>query len=280
MLSSEITLEKLFPKWIEYKRAHGAAPTYILRLEKDFKNHYSDIAKVPINKLTKMKLDEWACKKVEAAKHKKKQYDDITTFMRQGLDWAVENGLIPTNVFRQVKLDNRVMFEAERKKPSETQVFTKNEVLKIYECARRDFEKGRCTIHKLAPLAIMFMFQTGLRVGELCALRYEDVEGNVLNVQRMYRYETKEVVNHTKGRRVNREVPIITMAKELIEVAKQYQQDNGLDTNGYIFSVNEDPLSYYSVKKLLGRYCEEIGTTNKRVLKNMLGWAGDTARSF
>jgi len=260
---SDNTLEVLFPKWIKYKEDHGAAKTYLLRLEKDFKNHYSEIAQIPVSKLTKLTLDNWACGVARNANRSKKQYDNITTIIRQLLDWAMDAGLVQVNVFRQVKINKKVFFDNERKKPSETQVFTEKEVLQIYDCAMRDFLNGRCTVHKLTPLAIMFMFLTGLRVGELCAIRYEDIDGNKLNVQRMFCYETNEIISHTKGYRQVRTVPLVSDAMKIIEQAEEYQKDNNLNVDGFVFSVNEKPLSYYSVKKLLRRYCDEIGTFNK-----------------
>lgn len=33
--------------------------------------------------------------------------------------------------------------------------------------------------------------------------------------------------------------------------------------NGYIFSVNEEPLSYYSIRHLYTRYCKGIDTIDK-----------------
>lgn len=262
-VSSYNTMEELFPKWIKYMEMNGASPSYVIRLKKDFKNHYTGISKTPINQLTKQILDEWARELVVRVNNDKKQYRNVATIVKQMLDWAVDEGLTPVNAFRLVKLNGKALFKAKPKEPSETQVFTLNEIIKIIECARRDFVNGRCTIHKLSPLAILFAFQTGLRVGELCAIRYEDVKGDTLYVQRMYNYETKEVVNHTKAYRPIRPVHLTPDALEIIKVAKKYQQDNKLNYKGYIFSVNENPLSYYSIKKLLRKYCEEIGTINK-----------------
>lgn len=257
------TLAELFPQWIQYKEMHGAAKSYIVRLKKDFKNHYTTIANVPVKKLTKLMLEDWACEVARKSNRSKKQYNDVTTIIRQMLDWLVDAEVLHTNVFRQVRLNNKVFFDDERKKPSETQVFTEREVLQICDCAMRDFLNGRCTKHKLAPLAIIFMFFTGLRVGEVCAIRYEDIEGKLLNVQRMYCYETKEVITHTKGYRQVRKVPLVFDAMDMITEAKNYQKEKELSTEDYIFSVNESPLSYYSIKKLLMSYCDEIGTVNK-----------------
>lgn len=44
---------------------------------------------------------------------------------------------------------------------------------------------------------------------------------------------------------------------------KNIQKENGLSDDGYIFSVNQDPLSYYTIKKSYARYCDLIGTVHK-----------------
>lgn len=47
----------------------------------------------------------------------------------------------------------------------------------------------------LAALSIVFAFQTGVRLGELVALRFSDIQGNYLHVQRMevkYQEQTQD----------------------------------------------------------------------------------------
>ena len=82
-------------------------------------------------------------------------------------------------------------------------------------------------------------------------------------VQRMYRFHDKTIVEFLKGHRDCRYVPLPKEAKRLIQTAKQYQQENGLPDTGYIFSVNDEPLSYYALGQLFNRYCDLIGTAPK-----------------
>lgn len=79
----------------------------------------------------------------------------------------------------------------------------------------------------------------------------------------MSRFESNEVVDYTKAHNAGRYVTLTTEAKSLRAEAKQYQQDHGLPDDGYIFSINENPSSYYSIRKSYDRYCEAIGTTHK-----------------
>lgn len=268
----KITLEDLYPIWLDYKRIHNAAPAYIKRIESNWRNWYADadIVKQPITTLTKLSLDVWSHELIEQVRHIKKEYYNISMIMRQMLDYAVDADIISENPFRKVKIESRQVFDPVKKKPSEMQVFTREEVEALYEVAWRHFEAESMTIHKLAPLAVMFQFQTGIRIGELCAVRYEDITDSDIFIHRMYRYEEKEVVEYTKGHHEGRLVPLTSEAIRIIDTARKYQQQHSLNDSGYIFSVNEEPLSYYAIRKLYAKYCEEINTTAKSSHKSRM----------
>lgn len=263
--AEDVTVESLFPQWLEYKRLHGASSTSLSRLDSDWRTYYegTEIVKIPLQRLSKLMLDVWAHQLIERVENAKKQYYNISVIMRQVLNYVVDAEIISGNPLQKVRIEARQVFNPVKKKPSETQVFTVDEVEALYRVAREEFESGRNQVHKLAPLAVMFQFQTGVRIGELCALRYEDIEDDEIYVNRMYRFESKEVVDYTKAHNAGRYVTLTTEAKDLIAEEKQYQQDHGLSDDGYIFSINENPLSYYSIRKSYDRYCKAISTIHK-----------------
>ncbi len=269
---SEITVEFLFPIWREYKILHGVASTYIKRIDSDWRTFYegTPITKVPVKELNKLKMDIWAHELIQRVKNSKKQYYNISMIMRQILDYAVDAEYIPQNPLQKVNIDARMVFRHEKKKPSYMQVFTVEEVEALYQAAWDDFLDNRMTIHKLSPLAVMFQFQTGIRIGELCAVRYEDIEDSEIFIDRMFRYETNEIVEYTKGKGEGRYVPLTSEAKMLIAAAREFQHERGMSETGYIFSVNDEPLSYYSVRKRYEKYCKVIGTYNKSSHKSRM----------
>lgn len=260
-----VSLSDIFDSWIEYKRLHGCAPAYIRRINCDWHNYYEGdpIVKKPIVEIKKLEADIWIHKLIERLNHQKKAFYNVSMIIRQMLDYAVDMEIVNTNVVRKVNVESRMVFTPQSKKSSDTQVFTVDEVNRLYQAAWDDFSTGHNQIHRLAPLAVMFQFQTGVRLGELCALKYEDIEGDEIYVHRMYRYETHEVVDFTKGRNPGRYVILTSEAKRLIDTAKGYQEEHGLPAEGYIFSVNDDPVSYNSIRRLYVRYCEIIDTSRK-----------------
>ncbi len=262
----KVTIRKLYPRWIEHKRLYTNSEAYIFRIESEWTKHYknSDIVDVPIVKLNKLELEEWAHRLIKTHFMTRKQYYNSTLIIRQLLEYAVDLGIISTNPYALVKVNAGRMFRQERKKPNETQVYTRSELAALCESATRDFEKCEHKKHQLLPLLVMFQFQTGLRISEACALRYEDLTSDSqLHIQRMYLSFDKSVVPYTKGTYGDRYVILTSKAKELIEKAHQRQIEMGVSSSGYIFSMTDDPVPYGAVRKCYEKYCKEIGIVLK-----------------
>lgn len=261
---SATTIEKLYPEWKKYKALRTTAQNYITRIDNDWKHYYigTDIINIPILKLNKFLLSNWAHTLIKTNNMTKTQYYNCTVIMRQVLDYAVDLEIIESNPFSLVKIDGRRLFRQTKKKPNETQVFSKEELHSLHAMAMEDFLSNTHLKHRLAPLSIVFQTLTGLRLGELCAVRYNDIKGDYMTIERMYRPETKEVVQHTKGYE-DREVYLTPEAKKLIQIAKQYQDEQGLNCSGYIFSCDDRPLSNRSVNGLYRKYCDKMDTIYK-----------------
>lgn len=263
-----LTLEELYPEWIKFKDLHTPADTYITRIGREWKRYYegTEIIRIPIVKLTKLKLDEWVHRLIKDNNMTSKQYYNATVIMRQALDYAVDLEIIEFNPLSRVRVDGRRVFRKEKKKESFTQVFTEEEVRRIEEFVREDTEKpAHSRIHKLAPLGVLFMLKTGVRVGEMLAIRYEDVseDGKWIHIQRQYRYETDEIVEHTKGAEGDRYVPLPEAARNIIHTAKAKQQEYGTPGGGYIFSSTENPLPYQPVQYQFEHYSKKLQTVQK-----------------
>lgn len=122
---------------------------------------------------------------------------------------------------------------------------------------------NKTKVYELSPLALLFMFQTGLRLGEVCVVRYSDIESaDRIRIHSMYRRQTEEVVEYTKGNSEERKVYLSNTAKKLIEAARVRQKEYGVKTD-FIFSINDLPLTERSIADLYRKYCKKLGIMQK-----------------
>lgn len=265
-----ITLKELFPKWITYKSKHTKSTAYIKRITSDWAKFYKDdidFINKPIRKMQTIDLDEWAHDKIKEYDLTKKSYYNMSVILRQSLDYAVEKGYINKNPFPDVKINSK-MFRRTKKKSGEKEVYTVEEEQMLVEDMLRRFEKDQANT---APLAVMLEFEIGVRVGELCALKFDDIEGNYILIQRQeveefkkiddytMRFKNFKVVDYTKTEDGFRYVYLTETARKIITAAKKANFKNGERNDGYIFVKNGSNINHYSVQGLILRSCRKLG---------------------
>lgn len=269
-LKSNITLYQLFPEWIDVKRLHTNSTSNIKRicaLWKQFYESDKELIDTPMKSLTKVYLDNWIHKKIQDNNMKKSDYYRMSLILRQCMEYAFEQGYISDNVFSKVKVNNK-MFVREKKKPSETQVFTDNEVERLISEMRRRFKKRPSNT---APLAIILNFELGLRIGELVAIKKSDIKNGYIHIQRQEvkcfvtkdEYDMKKagykVVDYTKTLDGDREIPLTESAQCIIDQILQVNKEHGHSCEGYLFVDGNKRMTHYSIERRLARGCESIG---------------------
>lgn len=259
-----ITIHNLYSDWQDYKILNGCAESTIPRIDSDWKTYYltSDIINIPIQDLDTHTIKLWILELIEKYKPTKTKYYNITSILRQMLEYAVERKIINISPMHNLKINTKKLLVKEKKKRSETQIFYQEEIRKINEWAMDDFHNS-VKVYQLSPLSILFQFQTALRLGELCAIRYSDIETiegkKFLHIQSMVRRDAHKVVEHTKTDAGDRYIPLTEDALHIISLAKQRQIELGVDSTGFIFSINGKPLTERSVADLYRKYSKWLG---------------------
>lgn len=264
------TLRNLFPEWIKYKENHTESTSYIKRISADWKKHYEDdpISDVPIDTFTKVYLDQWAHNKIKKNNLKKKQYYNMSVIIRQCLDYAVEVGYIEHNFFSDFKV-NAKMFQKQKKPKSETQVYQEEEAEKLLSDMIRRYQANK---NNLGALMVVLAFETGMRIGELCALKWDDVssDGLHLHIQRQevrdyywvddytMSFAGYKVVEYTKTEEGDREIYLTENARAILEIVKE-RTKNHANPDGFIFcQSNGKNVNHYSVQAAIKRGCENV----------------------
>lgn len=272
-----ITLNSIYPEWLIYKNKHTTSGSYIRRIQNDWNKYYkdSDIINIPIKNLNYLKLDTWAHELIKKNNLTKKQYYNLAIIMRQCLEYVVnkEDGTLETNPFQRVNIDSK-MFYKKAKPKSETQVFNEKDELEICKLA---LEKYKARPKSISGLAIILNFNLGLRIGELVALKWSDIdEDSYINVHRtevtdfdvdedgnVIRKGTK-VVEHTKSFAGDRKIYINKEAKEILSMIKKRNLKYGLYDDDYIFvNSSSSRLKSGKVNNYLYELCDNINSIRK-----------------
>ena len=197
----------------------------------------------------------------------KKSYYNMSLILRQCLDYAVECGYITENVFSKVKVNTK-LFQRVKKKSGESQVYTIDEEERFIKDMIRRFRNNP---ENTAPLAVMLAFETGVRIGELCVLKFDGIEGNYIHIQRQeirefqkvdaynMKFKCYKVVEYTKSEDGFRDIYLTTAAKKIIELARHMNEVNGeYCEDGYIFVHNHKNINHYSIQAMILRGCNTV----------------------
>lgn len=253
------TIADLYPEWLESKKKKNE-PTYIARLETDWDRIYknSAIVKRPIRDLKVLDVENWLLDVINEIHPTKKDYNNFVTIIKQILILAVRKEIIAVSPYVGVQI-NRKMLRVPPKKTAGEEAYRDDEVEALISLARKDFQTQPFQrTYKLSALAVIFAFQTGVRVGELGAIRYEDIRDGQVSIHKMVRDKTREVVDHDKSNNP-RLIPLTKVALETVAQAKAYQIAHGYPSDGFIFSIDDKPLRSTAINNLLHSYCDSLG---------------------
>lgn len=269
------TLADLYPEWLIYRSTLTKSSSTIKRYKSVWNTWYKDkeISKIHLDDLDYLYLNQWAHLIVKENNLDKKQYYLITCIVKQMLNYAMEKKYIIDNPFERVRM-NKKMFLYKGKPDNNTQVFLIDEQRIVAQTARSKFE---CRPWCATPLLVLLNFQIGLRIGELVALKWEDINGNYITIRRMETttYKVNEngevipdgykVVPYVKSEAGYRNIYLNGIAQSLLAEIRKLNLKYDYYDDGYIFIASRRKTRGTSrtLTKYLESLCESAGIMNK-----------------
>lgn len=183
----------------------------------------------------------------------KKQFNLLTAYWK----WAMSQGLISTPVYLGVNLPSE---ESVASPKTDIQVYTHQEQSNLMRCLR--------TLKHDQYAAVALMLETGLRIGEVLALDWNDILWTRRAVKvhrtliRMSSEATTFIQESPKSKTSRRTIPLSETA---IEILMQLRDKRGV-SDGLIFSKPDDPnmpYSYSSIEFHIRRLCKDLDISYK-----------------
>lgn len=252
---NEPYMESVFYEWIDRKLSFGEIEkqTYE-RYEADFKRffHDSKISKLKFRYITEMDLEEF----IKISIHKKnltaKAYSNMKTLINGIFKYAKKKGYTNISItafMGDLDISNKVF--AKRRKTDQECVFSEEEMQKLIKYAWENPTLGN--------MGYLLSAYTGMRVGEIVSLKWEDVKESYIYVHRtQIKYHDdngKEVHEVRDTPKTEAGIRNVTIVKNLRPVLKKLRQINPFTE--YIFEKNGVPVTKHVLDMCLYRACEK-----------------------
>lgn len=272
-----LNLEDVYALWIDARRLSVSSTGTLKRNIVDWKKYYEndDIISVPLKNLTKQDLTNWAHKKIDEFSLNKKQYYNMITIIKNCFLFAYDENIIHVNMWENVRINTKKLRRV-TKGSNKEQIFFSEEQYKLTNYCLELFVKDN---KKITALIIPLLFITGMRIGEVVALKYEDFIDNQIYIRRSevskyyiddkneYHYNGVEIVDRVKTDMGIRIIPFTPGAQKIINIVKTASEDNHFYDNGFVFCPKSKRVLSNSIEKNLYKYCERCGIDKKSAHK-------------
>lgn len=224
-LEHEPTFEKVFYQWISEKLEINeiGKGTYD-RYENDFKRFFgeSDLLNAKIKDVDEECLELFIRKTISEKLLSNKAYANLRTLIIGTFKYAKRKkytNLSISTFFKDLDLSRKAF--SKKIKTKESQVFSEDEIPILINWLQEH--------PSIANYGIILCFQSGIRTGELAGLKFSDLKGNILHVQRQeVKYKggddnkcIHEVVNYTKTESGDRYIILPKSALETIQLIRR-----------------------------------------------------------
>lgn len=260
----KLTLSNVFYEWLDSRIEYGEICRRSYNLyENDFKYFFEPIKNKPIEDIGYVFLEDYIKKSIRDKGMTRKTFARMKTLINGVMRYAKRKSYTKFSV-------NEFFETAEFSKRSFVRLIKEDS-----ECVFTDEELGLLEFYidnnpDPLNLAIKLVIYTGLRVGEVSALKFEDLDGNVLTVRRTeisYKSETtgktvREVRDYTKGKYGIRKIIVTDVAIKTINRLKELNP-----TSEYLVTNKGERVFSAVVGHRLKRMCSKVGILPRSIHK-------------
>lgn len=212
------------------------------------------IEQIPIKKITYYDLEDLVYGALDKNDFTPKAFANMRTVILGTFKYARRKHITELSItyfFRDLDIGKKTL--KKRKRRAEEEVFNEDEIALVTDWLREN--------PTIENLGILLVFYTGIRMGELSALKYSDYDGTTLHVQRQeIKYKSDEtgknvheIVDYTKTEAGDRKIILPEQAKEIIEQIHLMNPEAE-----YLMQVGKRKIWTNTFNDRLYRCCDEL----------------------
>ena len=248
------TLEEIFNEWndrrLELKKI---APGTHLRNQYIFKKHFAEIKQKRIKQMSIFDFTEFLEEQIPLYNLQSRAFSNLKAVAKGMVKYARKKRYIDYNA-DDINAELDISEKSFKKviKEDYQEVFNEEETDKMIDYLINNKD--------LKNLAILFLFVTGLRIGELVALKHSDFDGNVVNVRRTESAIPSEHPEICKTEYIIKEFPKTSAGVRSVVIPSEFgwlvdKLSKGIPDE-YVFVENGKRMTTNCVRKRLERVCK------------------------
>ena len=255
------TYDEAFEAFIEDKRSRGISESTV----KEYRRYHGflsqEIREKELFYISEEELRKWLVNKYLPKKPKKEALKKMIQQLKAVFAYSIRKKLCFDNPAQDILLEDYAKFCDLTTRSNEERSFSDEEIEKL---------RTYCIENKTNPHAVVMLvaMETGMRAGELTALRKDDIRDGFIIVHRQQTRVPKTDANrkiyfteveYTKNERTNprggRPIPITQRCQEALDAAFDLEGDSE-----FLFHhPNGDPVIKDSYEQYLRRVCARLG---------------------
>ena len=242
-----------------------------------------DFASMDIRDVTTLFLKEYTQKWVNADHPKKKAYLAYKGILNLVFGYAMIHRIISTNPVKAI--NNNVYLKScdlSQPEPSE-KILSPEEIDLLRTTVRKRMTMKKYGRYYINGFALLFSIETGVRVGELCSLKWADIREDCIHIHSQQLSEEREKGHttyyydpHTKNEKgiscEGRDFPLTDAIDSILFELKSLQNELGIQSDFIFCHENGEWIKTDAYLTFLRRLCTSLGfkVTNNHALRMSL----------
>lgn len=252
--SKEPTIETVFCEWIEQKMEYGEIQKQTKeRYEVDFLKFFENIKEKKMKYVSEEDLEDFVKTSIHKNNLKAKAWANLRTILIGIFKFAKKRGytnISITSFLGDLEISRKAF--CKDKKTDEESVFTDSEMRKLVKCLQ-----GK---PNMANLAVLVAAYTGMRAGEVVALKWEDINEKYIYVHRTqirYREDGRDIYKVRNFPKTEAGVRKIVIVENLKPILKRLRLMNPFTE--YVFEKDGEVMKKCVPSSSLRRMCDKAG---------------------
>ncbi len=263
----EYRFDNCWKLWKEKQISYGISSNTVSKYNSDYKRYFEgmDFEKLDIRKITEEDITIFMISRIRELNLKEKAGKALWGYISGVFKSARINKKIMENPCSYVETRRFSKFYNREQKPLENRILSNQEIKLLEERLQKDHEEKP---YYIQSYAVELAIYTGMRVGELAALRWSNISLNedviiISESERFDRIKKEYVISGTKTGKT-RIFPMTGKIKEFFRNLKKAEMRQGI-LGEYVFSDETGRITARSISECMRRKCSQAGIDERGI---------------